>query len=201
VIRATRSLPGDYASSFVASGGRTAAQRVVVKQRPSTHPALPAVRRQQFPRRVLEPLAIRARRSARSASDSPRFVLAITTSSVSGPPGAGLCRPPAHPRTGAKLGPPGPAAGRRDRTLVRQALEEAWSRTQRLLRAQSMPKRLAPANARTLACPRARAVRRPPPLVRIFALDLVGRAGDGGVEHPGRTPRVARRDHRQRGRR
>jgi hypothetical protein len=38
--------------------------------------------------------------------------------------------------------------------------------TQRLVRAQSRPKRSAPANARTLACPRARAVRRPPPLVR-----------------------------------
>ena len=52
---------------------------------------------------------------------------------------------------------------------------ESWSvrrsrkpgaETQRLLRAQSRPKRSAPANARTLACRRARAVRRPPPLVR-----------------------------------
>jgi hypothetical protein len=34
------------------------AQRVVVKQRSSTHPALPAVRRQELPRRVLQPLAI-----------------------------------------------------------------------------------------------------------------------------------------------
>jgi hypothetical protein len=104
------------------------AQRVVVKQRPGAHPALPAVRRQQLPRRLLQPLAIP--RTALRALGLRRPALRLRHHDLLGvgPARRGPVPPPPHPRTGANLGRPGPAAGRRDRKLARQALEEARSR-------------------------------------------------------------------------
>ena len=104
------------------------AQRVVVKQRPGAHPALPAVRRQQLPRRLLQPLAIP--RTALRALGLRRPALRLRHHDLLGvgPARRGPVPPPPHPRTGANLGRPGPAAGRRDRKLARQALEEARRR-------------------------------------------------------------------------